>query len=223
MSNIPEGGGFISINRKILEWEWYSDNNTKCLFIHCLLKANFKAKEWKGYDVGRGEFITSYATLANELNLTVMQIRTAFGKLINTNEILTKPTSKYTIVTVVKYNDYQTQGQPKNKRITKKQQTNNTQVTTTNNVDNEKKEIKEIFRSFDHLSITKEDVEKLNKEYEMRVITSVLDNIENFGSNKKYKNLYLTAKNWLKKEPKKLSVETAEKQVNKTYSFDFNK
>ena len=42
-------GNFVKLDRKILEWPWYSDVNTKTLFIHCLLKANWQEKRWKGY------------------------------------------------------------------------------------------------------------------------------------------------------------------------------
>lgn len=89
-----------------------------------------------------------------------------------------------------------------------------------NDSDRDKDKDKDIntYRAFDNLSITKEQVEKLKTEYEIRTIDLVLDNIENFKDNKKYKNLYLTAKNWLKKEPKKKSVELQEKQVKKTWS-----
>ena len=38
--------GFIKIYRQLLEWEWYTDTNTKVLFLHCLLKANFKTKKY---------------------------------------------------------------------------------------------------------------------------------------------------------------------------------
>jgi hypothetical protein len=215
MTNIVDSG-FISINRKILEWEWYSDNNVKSLFIHCLLKANFKEKSWQGQTIKRGMFITSYGNLSNELNLSVKQIRTAFSKLIKTNEIITKGTNKNTLVTIVKYNDYQTQGQPKGKPKATKGQSKDKPRATTNNDNKDNKEI--IHRAFDHLSITKEQFEKLCIEYEPKVVNGILDNIENFGSNKKYKSLYLTAKNWLKKEPKRKTIELAEKQVKKTFS-----
>jgi len=75
-----------------------------------------------------------------------------------------------------------------------------------------------IHRAFDHLSITKDNYNKLLIEYEPKVVDRVLDNIENFGSNKKYKNLYLTAKNWLAKEPKRKTVELEEKKAKKTWS-----
>ena len=60
----------------------------------------------------------------------------------------------------------------------------------------------DIYRSFAHLSISVEQFNKLNKDYSQDQINSVLEAIENFKQNTKYKSLYLTAKNWLKKEPK---------------------
>lgn len=34
--------GHIKLFRKFLDWGWYQDINTKVLFIHMLLKANWK-------------------------------------------------------------------------------------------------------------------------------------------------------------------------------------
>jgi len=63
-----------------------------------------------------------------------------------------------------------------------------------------------VYRKFLHLSISIGEVEKLKIDYDIKTIDKILDAIENHKDNKKYKSLYLTAKNWLSKEPKKTDV-----------------
>lgn len=126
--------GYISLHRKLLDWEWYNDNNTKVLFIHCLLKANWEDKNWQGILIKRGSFITSIETLSNELNLTFQNIRTSLSKLEKTNEIVKISTNKNTLLTIVKYDEYQNI----EVKVTNEQQTTNKQLTTTNNIINKK-------------------------------------------------------------------------------------
>ena len=68
-----------------------------------------------------------------------------------------------------------------------------------------------IYRSFAHLSMSVDQFNKLQVDYTKEQIDSCLDSIENFKNNKKYKSLYLTAKNWLKKEQTKEEVQTLNK------------
>lgn len=60
-----------------------------------------------------------------------------------------------------------------------------------------------IYRQFSNLKITIEELDKLKKDYTIEQIDSILDDIQNFSGNKKYTSLYLTAKNWLKKNQPK--------------------
>ena len=127
-------GGFISIDRKIVDWEWYKDTNTKVLFLHLLFIANWKDGRFKGYEVPRGSVVTSIAHLAQGTGLSCQQVRTALKHLQTTGEITSKSTNRFTIVTLVKYGFYQNptprNGKLINKQSTNNQQSNNKQVTT---------------------------------------------------------------------------------------------
>ena len=54
---------YIKLFRKMLNWEWYTDVNTKVLFLHCLLKANWKDGSWHGHKYKRGQFIEAHLPL----------------------------------------------------------------------------------------------------------------------------------------------------------------
>lgn len=111
--------GWIKIHRKMLDWEWYDDINTKVLFIHLLLTANHKEQKWRGQTILRGQRLTSLQHLAEETELSVQQTRTSLNKLKSTNEITIKSTNKNTLITIEKYNDYQDKDFENNKQINK--------------------------------------------------------------------------------------------------------
>ena len=110
--------GWIKVHRKIEQWEWYTDANTFRLFFHLVLKANHADKKWRGIIIKRGQIVTSSEHLANQLKLSRQQIRTSLNKLKSTNEITTKSTNKYIIVTIGKYDDYQSEDEKITNEIT---------------------------------------------------------------------------------------------------------
>ena len=108
--------GWIKLHRKMINWEWYNDINVKVVFLHLLLTANHEDKKWQGIEIKRGQKITSLSHLAEETKLSVKQIRNVLNKLKSTGEITSKGTSKYTIITIVKYNDYQLKEEKEDKQ-----------------------------------------------------------------------------------------------------------
>lgn len=158
---------FVKLNRKILNWEWYSDNNTRSVFIHCLLKANWKAGKWKGVAYERGQFITSLASLSKELGISVRQVRVALDHLYLTGELTSKTFSKFRIITVVKYDDYQTRDKQNGRQMTSKRQASDKQVTTDIRT-KEYKELKNINSAPQEQEnwhgLTSEEIEELKKE-----------------------------------------------------------
>lgn len=130
---------YIKLNRKIIGWEWYLNINVKTLFIHCLLKANWKDGRFEGKEVKRGSFVTSLEKLSKETGLSVRRVRTALNHLFLTGELTSTSFSKYRIVTVVNYNQYQLCDKQVDNQLTSKRQASDKQVTTIE----EKKEKKE--------------------------------------------------------------------------------
>lgn len=112
-NNNLETNRFIKLFINFLNWEWYLDNNTKILFIHCLLKANWKPTKWKGEVLEAGQFVTSLIHLAEETGLSLKQVRLALTKLKRANEVAQKGASRYSIITVKNWDKWQGKGQGK--------------------------------------------------------------------------------------------------------------
>jgi len=126
--------GWIKLHRQFLEWEWYDDSNTKCLFLHCLLRANHADTEWRGHKIKRGQFLTSVDTLARETGLSVSKIRTSLKKLVSTNEMASKSQARSTVITVVAYDSHQVSDKPVSNKVTLKSQPVDNEIATDKNL-----------------------------------------------------------------------------------------
>ena len=99
--------GYIKLFRKMTEWDWYKDTNTKALFLHLLIRANFSAQKFRGRFIDKGQLVTTVRNLADETGLTVREVRTALEHLKTTHEIKVDATNKFTIITVENWRFYQ--------------------------------------------------------------------------------------------------------------------
>jgi hypothetical protein len=91
------------------------------------------------------------------------------------------------------------------RKAKKSQEEEEEEVNKNKNIKEKEKEKEKNYRAFAHLSISESEFFTLNQTYPQKLIDEVLDQIENYSQNKKYKSLFLTAKNWLKKETKNLN------------------
>lgn len=153
---------YIKLNRRILDWEWYTDINTCRLFIHMLLKANWNDGNFRGTTVPRGSFVSSIVKLADETALTVREIRTAISHLKSTGEVTCKTYSKYTVFTVKNYCLYQSSDTQNDRQVTGKRHSNDILTTTIE----EKKEVK---------NIKKEEPKGSKKKFEPPSVEAVRD------------------------------------------------
>jgi len=221
--------GFVSLHRKIIDWEWYSDVVVRDLFIHLLLTANFTDKKWKGIDIKRGQVLTGRFKLSEILGFSEMQIRTALNKLKSTNEITIKTTNRNSLITINKYNEYQQNNQQNNQQITNKQPTDNQQITTTNkdnkdnneNKDNKRESEEEKLKLRDLLSLNSFYLEKYKNKYKTLTEEEIITESEKAyhwckanGKTKKDYNSFLM--NWLSKT-------VSYKELQKTNSNNYPK
>jgi len=128
------------------EWEWYTDSNTKLVFFHLLLTVNFEDKPWRGMTIKRGQRVTSLPILADEINLSIQQVRTSLNKLKSTGEITDESSSKGRVITVTSYSEHQGDDRQSNRQSTDNQQTSqqagNRLVTATKEGKKERREEK---------------------------------------------------------------------------------
>lgn len=125
--------GYIKLHRKMLEWGWYGDPAVRAVWLHLLLSASFKDSVWNGMALKPGQVVIGTQKLACLLAISVQQVRTALRKLEATNEITRASTNKYTLITIVKWEDYQIDDEFTTNETTStetdEQQTNNNQTT----------------------------------------------------------------------------------------------
>ena len=149
--------GFIKLDRKNLDWEWWDDLNTFRLYMTILLMANWEDKKWHGKEIKRGQLWTSLPSLSKKARLSIQQTRSSLDKLKLTGEITDEATASGRLITVAKYDVYQ--NTPKKvtdkptDKPTGKQQTTNRQTNRRPTATKEYKEHKEVIEELQQHSV----------------------------------------------------------------------
>ena len=99
--------GWIKLYRKITEWEWYTVPSMAHLFIHLLFLANQKSKRWKGIVIKRGQLVTSATRLAEQTGLDKRTVCKNLKRLEETEEITKTNNYHYSLITITKFDYYQ--------------------------------------------------------------------------------------------------------------------
>lgn len=162
--------GWIKTYRQLVDWEWYQDSQMVHLLIHLIIKANHCDLKWRGATIKRGQLLTSRKKLSVETGISEQSIRTCLDRLQSTSEITIKSTNRNSIITVTKYDTYQSKecdvnqpiNQPTNQQSTS-QLTNNQPATNqpSNKNDKNDKEYKKTILS----EIDSDRFPKIKQEY----------------------------------------------------------
>jgi len=191
---VKENFTWIKLYRKLLDWEWYSENATRSVFIHLLLTANTEDKKWKGIDIKKGQVIIGRKELSKKLGLSEQSIRTALTHLKSTNEITSKQYSYCTLVTINNFSDYQ---QSTNKS-TNNQPTINQQSTTTKEYKNKE------YKKNTIESVSHDDIKEIAEKYQVSIafVSKILEELKLYcgSTGKKYADYKLTLMNWVRRK-----------------------
>jgi hypothetical protein len=125
--------------------------------------ANYTDGRFEGKEIKRGQFVTSLPSLSDQTSLSIRQVRVALDHLIMTGELTNKSYTKYRVITVVKYDQYQSNDRQIDSQMTDKRQTNDCQMTDKRQqYNNNNKEIKKKRNNLSILFIkpTVDDIEK---------------------------------------------------------------
>lgn len=225
--------GWIKLYRKLTEWGWYHDVNTRITFIHLLLTVNHKDKMYEGKLIKRGSRLVSNKKLAEEIGLTENELRTAIKHLELTGEINKQSTSRNTLITVVNYDCYQAASQTDNEQITSNSQTDNEQITTNKNEKNDKNlkneriqaraytqnsNFKSSYGEFKNVLLTDDEYSLLIEQFgNPEQLIKRLDEYKE-QSGKQYNSDYMAIRKWVVEAVKE--DEAKKPPIDETYNID---
>lgn len=145
--------GWIKLHRKLLDSPMYRNEAVFRVWIFLLLSANQQDRRilWNGKEriVRSGQLITGQLRIMEKTGLTRQTVRTVISTLKSTNAITVESTNKFSIISIVNWQDYQHQVTSKktNNKPTK-QPASNQPVTTNKNGKNERNNTEEVLKKF---------------------------------------------------------------------------
>lgn len=179
--------GWVKLHRQILRNPIFQNDKLFRVFIYLLLSARHTDGDQLIGDtivpLKSGQWATGRIAISRDTGLTQQNVRTALNKLEKLNILTIKPTTKFSVFSIVNWEKYQQD----NQQVTNSQPTSNQQVTTNKNGNNDKNE-KEAASRFK--KPTEEDLISYFNEY------CSTGNFEiKFGEHQRFYDFY-ESKNW---------------------------
>ena len=139
--------GYVKLYRKSNDSGWLRNPSLWTFWCWCLMKASYKECDVHiGYQTEHlmpGDFIFGRKAAAAELGMTERTVRTSLEALSRSQNIAIKTTNKYSVISIVNWNTYQTEeptgDQQNDQQPTNKRPATDQQPTTNKNIKNLKK------------------------------------------------------------------------------------
>lgn len=213
--------GYIKLWRKITESSFYQNSYCVHLALHLVITANHKETKFlfnkQEMELQRGQRVCGRHKLSLETGISQRSIRTSLEILSNIGFLTIKSTNRFSVITILKYEDYQSQEeiycQPNDQQVTNKRPTSDQQMTTSKELRRMKKNEEEeqtvpAEPKEKHLScvyLTKEEHEKLLIKFGQEETDKWIYELNNGIMSKgyKYKSHYHTILKWKSRDEKR--------------------
>ena len=137
--------GWVKLHRQLIDNPIFKNDKLFRVFMYCILKASHSEHDQLVGDVivkvKSGQFVTGRKAISSDNGLTEQNERTALSKLEKLNILTSKPTNKFSLISITNWGKYQQD----NQQVTSSQPTSNQQVTTNKNGKNGENEKKTNF------------------------------------------------------------------------------
>jgi hypothetical protein len=214
--------GYIKLYRDLqYNTLWHEKPYTRGqAWVDMLLRCNHicaqMGPQYQSVWILRGQFLLSNVKLGEAWGWSEKTVRRFMDYLENESMVKIIFHNKFTVYEVIKYAELQAldtelfeaatrrakaeQKPSKRRARAERMPTNNN-----DNNDNNDKKLKDIYVSVQHLSMSKEEYEKLILSFGEEKVKAKLEYAENYKNLKNYLSLYKTINNWLKSDKKESS------------------
>lgn len=129
---------FVKLDKNITKWRWFNKDHMLKFWIYLLCNAAYSDYSLGDIEIKKGQVIIGKKNVGEKLGLSEQTIKTYIKRLKRTGEITTESTNRFTVITIVKWSEYQyipqyinqQINQGNNQQVTNGQPTGNQQLTT---------------------------------------------------------------------------------------------
>ena len=217
--------GYLKLHRKILDSVVFSNPELLKIWVWCLCRANVKenfvsVNTGRGYTelkVLKGQFITGQFTAAQELNLKPSKVYSLLKKLERIGKIQRNAHTKYTIISINNFVDYQQLTTPDEKRTKNELKTNLKRTKTEYNDKKDNNDKKLLFKNSKYFDLDVFEKSFEGSKYEAADLEYYYEAVLNWSNAKNVKRIdwIATARNFMLSDFKvnKLKLKNGTKQT----------
>lgn len=136
--------GYVKIYRTLLNKGYYQDSEYVHLWVHLIMKATYQSREYlfnnKIEKLNAGQFICGRKSLSKETGINESKIERILKCFENEQQIEQQTNSKFRIISIVNWNEYQTTEQQIEQPVNSERTTGEQLVNTNNKEKKDKKD-----------------------------------------------------------------------------------